>query len=450
MQTRSRTRGADPPATRRAAAPAPAAAAQDSDSPLSDASSASLSEFDGDDSDHEAAASKKKKPATKKKAPAKKTAAKPTAAAAAKKAPAKTKRKRAASPVPAAAAADADESGCESCREAPAPKPASKRQRKTKAEAAAELDPAMLPPRMVHAAKRIGAHISAAGGPENAIPNALKIGADAMSFFLKSSRTWASKPLSDASIKAFKANCEKHGYDPAASMIPHGSYLCNLGNPDAEKREKSYQFVLDELKRCEALGIKLYNFHPGSTVGECTEAECIAHIADNINRALRETSTVVAVIENTAGQGNVVGYSFEHLRDIIALVEDKSRVAVCLDTCHLFAAGYDIRDRESFTKTFADFDRIVGNKYLVAFHVNDSLGGLNSRKDRHAPLGKGLIGHAPFEWLMQEPAFDDKLFILETPEENLWVDEVKLLRSYFPDTAAAADESLAIKEEEAK
>ncbi|KAI9218527.1 xylose isomerase-like protein [Blastocladiella britannica] len=281
--------------------------------------------------------------------------------------------------------------------------------------------------RLVNPAKLIGAHVSAAGGLQNAIPNALKIGANAMSFFLKSSRTWNCKPLEQSTIDAFRAACASHGYDAGKCMIPHGSYLVNLGNPDEEKREKSYVFFLDELKRCEALGITLYNFHPGSTVGECTPGECLQHIANCVNRALAETTSVTAVIENTAGQGNTVGHTFEQLRDLIAMIDDKERVGVCLDTCHMFAAGYDLRTKATFDASFALFDEIVGNGYLKAFHVNDSKAAFASKKDRHAQLGQGMIGMQPFRWLMEAREFDDKLFILETPDEALWVQEIAAL-----------------------
>ncbi|KAJ3365604.1 hypothetical protein GGF32_008737 [Allomyces javanicus] len=295
-------------------------------------------------------------------------------------------------------------------------------------------------PRLLNARKLVGAHVSAAGGPENAVKNGLKIGCNAMSFFLKSSRSWKSKPLSDDSIAAFKQECTTHVYDAAATMIPHGSYLVNLGNPDAEKRQKSYEFFLDEMQRCDALGIKFYNFHPGSTVGECTEDECITHIATEVNKALAATTSVMAVVENTAGQGNNVGYKWEHLRDLIAQIKDKDRVGVCLDTCHLFAAGYDIRTREAYEETIREFDSLVGLKYLKAFHVNDSKGDLGCRKDRHAPLGDGKIGLQPFKYFMQDPRFDNLLFILETPEEDKWPAEIALLHSYMNETAKAPEE----------
>ncbi|KNE61379.1 apurinic endonuclease (APN1) [Allomyces macrogynus ATCC 38327] len=310
-------------------------------------------------------------------------------------------------------------------------------------------------PRLLNARKLVGAHVSAAGGPENAVKNGLKIGylclyrvddlnvvdsfdldphrsCNAMSFFLKSSRSWKSKPLSDESIAAFKQECSTHVYDAAVTMIPHGSYLVNLGNPDAEKRHKSYEFFLDEMQRCDALGIKFYNFHPGSTVGECTEDECITHIATEVNKALAATTSVMAVIENTAGQGNNVGYKWEHLRDLIAQIKDKDRVGVCLDTCHLFAAGYDIRTREAYEETIREFDALVGLKYLKAFH--------DVAKDRHAPLGDGKIGLEPFKYFMQDPRFDHLLFILETPEEDKWPAEIALLHSYMNKTGTPEKE----------
>ena len=206
--------------------------------------------------------------------------------------------------------------------------------------------------------KWVGAHVSAAGGVENAPLNALKIGAKAFALFTKNQRRWQSAPLSEKSIGAFRANCERTGYKPE-QILPHDSYLINLGHPDADGIEKSRRAFFDEMMRCQQLGLCYLNFHPGSHLGKISISACLARIAESINMALARTETVTAVIENTAGQGNNVGNRFEHLAEIIASVEDKNRVGVCLDTCHSYAAGYDIKNRRSYQETIDNFDRTV-------------------------------------------------------------------------------------------
>lgn len=276
--------------------------------------------------------------------------------------------------------------------------------------------------------KYVGAHVSASGGVENAPFNAHEIGAKAFALFTKNQRQWFSSPLTKESIDKFKENCSKYGYKPG-HILPHDSYLINLGNPANQALEKSQKAFLDEMKRCELLGLALLNFHPGAHLKQITEDESMKRIALSINLALEKTKGVTAVIENTAGQGSWIGFRFEHLKYIIELVEDKSRVGVCLDTCHTYTAGYDIKSPEGYESTFKDFDRIVGLKYLKGMHLNDSKKELASRVDRHDNLGKGILGDDVFKRIMNDKRFDDIPLILETPDETLWATEIKWLYS---------------------
>ncbi|WP_096022853.1 deoxyribonuclease IV, partial [Campylobacter lanienae] len=227
--------------------------------------------------------------------------------------------------------------------------------------------------------KRIGAHVSASGGVANAPLNAQNIAADAFALFVKNQRQWSAKPLSQKDIDEFKSNLNKANIKPE-HILAHNSYLVNLGHPDADARAKSFNSFLDEIRRCEALGIELINFHPGSHLKQISEDECLELIAQQMNNLLKNSSNIKLVIENTAGQGSNLGYKFEHLAALINMSQDSSRVGVCIDTCHLFASGYDIRDDESYAKTMSEFDRIVGYKYLSGMHINDSKCALGSRK----------------------------------------------------------------------
>jgi deoxyribonuclease IV len=276
--------------------------------------------------------------------------------------------------------------------------------------------------------KFIGAHVSAQGGVENAPINAHKIGATAFALFTKNQRQWVAKPLADESISAFKANCEKYGYQPF-QILPHDSYLINLGNPDADALQKSRDAFLDEIQRCELLGLDRLNFHPGAHLNKISADDCLSLIAESINIALNKTKGVIAVIENTAGQGSNLGFRFEHLRQIIDQVEDKSRVGVCIDTAHTYSAGYDIVSPGGFEKVFEEFDKVVGFKYLKGMHLNDSKKELDSRVDRHDTLGNGTLGLDIFSKLMNDPRFDNMPLILETPDENLWAEEIQKLKS---------------------
>lgn len=276
--------------------------------------------------------------------------------------------------------------------------------------------------------KYIGAHVSASGGVENAPLNAHSIGATAFALFTKNQRQWIAPPLTAKSIDLFKKHCDDFGYRPTM-ILPHDSYLINLGSPDGEALKKSRDAFLDEMKRCEQLGLDRLNFHPGSHLGKISEEESLKLIAESIDLTLDKTSGVIAVIENTSGQGSNVGFKFEHLKYIIDLVEDKSRVGVCIDTCHAFTAGYDLQSKTGFGKSFDDFDRIVGFRYLKGMHLNDTQKGLGSRVDRHENLGTGILGIDTFRWIMNDSRFDGIPLILETPDETKWAEEIKLLKT---------------------
>ncbi len=276
--------------------------------------------------------------------------------------------------------------------------------------------------------KYIGAHVSASGGVENAPVNANLIGAKAFALFTKNQRHWFSNPLSKESIAAFRENCEKNDYKPF-QILPHDSYLINLGHPEKEPLEKSRASFLDEMKRCEQLGLDRLNFHPGSHLNSIGIEECLKRNAESINIVLEKTKGVTAVIENTAGQGTNLGHTFEQLKVIIDNVEDKSRIGVCIDTCHAFTSGYDLKSPEGFKITFEKFSEIVGFKYLKGMHLNDSKKDLGTRVDRHDNIGIGLLGEMTFALLMNDERFDNIPLILETPDESLWEAEIKKLYS---------------------
>lgn len=274
--------------------------------------------------------------------------------------------------------------------------------------------------------KYVGAHVSIAGGVENAPVNAHKIGAKAFALFTKNQRQWSAAPLTPESIELFKQRCEEYGY-AAKHILPHDSYLINLGNPEKEALEKSRAAFLDEMRRCEQLGLDRLNFHPGSSLKKVSDEECLRTIAESVNLTLDQTQGVCAVIENTAGQGSNLGYSFEQIAYIIDRVEDKSRVGVCIDTCHAFAAGYDLKSESGFQETFEYFEDVIGFKYLKGMHLNDSKKGVGSHVDRHDDLGKGELGITPFRMLMHDPRFDDLPLVLETPDEDRWAEEISML-----------------------
>ena len=274
--------------------------------------------------------------------------------------------------------------------------------------------------------KCIGAHVSIAGGVENAPLNAEKIGAKAFALFIKNQKQWKAKPFTDKNIEEFKENCKKFGYKPE-NILPHDSYLINLGHPEREKLEKSRTAFLDEMQRCEQLGLKYLNFHPGSHLRQISEQESLDLIAESINISIAKTSFVIPVIENTAGQGSNIGYKFDHLAYIISRIENKDRIGVCIDTCHLFVSGYDFRTRKTYEDTFEEFDKIVGSNYLKGMHLNDSKKELGTRVDRHESIGKGFIGIETFRFIMNDDRFEEIPLILETPNSDIWADEIKIL-----------------------
>lgn len=277
--------------------------------------------------------------------------------------------------------------------------------------------------------KYFGAHVSASGGVENAVRNAKDIGATAFALFTKNQRQWLAPALSAEQIATFKSAMTEAGYE-AKQILPHDSYLINLGHPEEEGLAKSRESFFEEMQRCELLGLDRLNFHPGSHLKKISEEESLNRIAESINMALARTKGVTAVLENTAGQGSNLGFRFEHLAYIIERVEDKSRVGVCLDTCHSFAAGYDLRTKEACDATFAEFDRIVGFNYLRGMHLNDAMKPLGSRVDRHSPLGEGEIGWECFKYIAQDPRFDNIPLVLETPDEARWPEEIAKLKEF--------------------
>lgn len=276
--------------------------------------------------------------------------------------------------------------------------------------------------------KRIGAHVSANGGVSNAPLNAAKIGADAFAMFVKNQRRWDVSPLSAEEIVAFKDALKQSGIS-AEHVLVHDSYLINLGHPREAEREKSLNAFVDEIRRCEALGLRLLNFHPGSHLNEISAQVCLDNIAGSLNFAIANTSGVKLVLENTAGQGSNLGYDFAQLAYVIDKISNKDRIGVCIDTCHAFAAGYDLRSRQAYERTMSEFDRAIGYKFLSGMHLNDTKNELSMRKDRHESLGRGFLGLAAFENIMNDPNIDEIPLILETIDDSLWAEEIALLRS---------------------
>lgn len=274
--------------------------------------------------------------------------------------------------------------------------------------------------------KFVGAHVSAAGGVFNAPINAVAIKAKAFALFTKNQRQWRAKELEFKVIDRWFEELEKSKIE-VKHILPHDSYLINLGHPELEAREKSLNSFIDEVRRCEILGLDRLNFHPGSHLRKISEEECLDAIAQSLNYAIDATKGVKMVIENTAGQGSNLGYKFEHLAHIIDKVEDKSRIGVCIDTCHMFTAGYDIRTREAYDKTWQEFDKIVGKKYLMGMHLNDSKPELGSKVDRHDSLGVGKIGWDAFGFIMNDERMDDIPLILETIDDTIWEQEIENL-----------------------
>lgn len=280
--------------------------------------------------------------------------------------------------------------------------------------------------------KYIGAHVSASGGVSNAVVNAKKIGANAFALFTRNQRQWFPKPLEEEEIARFKEKVVEFGFD-TRYILPHDSYLINLGAPEEDALKKSRHAFLDEMQRCEQLGLGLLNFHPGSHLKQISESDCLARIAESINITLSKTKGVIAVIENTAGQGTNLGYRFEHLAEIIDQVDDKSRVGVCIDTAHTLAAGYEIRTEDGYRETMRELDKVVGIQYLRGIHLNDSKKELATRVDRHDSLGEGVMGMTLFRCIINDKRTDDIPIILETPDPTRWAEEIKLLRTFAVD-----------------
>lgn len=276
--------------------------------------------------------------------------------------------------------------------------------------------------------KYIGAHVSISGGVSTAPERAESIGANALGIFTKNQRQWKSPPLADEEIQAFKKNLSAVSIKPE-HVIVHDSYLINIGNPDSEKRKISIAALLDEALRVEQLGLTYLNFHPGSGLKAISEDETLKFVAEGINHVLQKSKNAVLLIEATAGQGAHIGYRFEHLARIIADVEAKDRIGVCIDTCHIFAAGYDIRTEREYKKTITDFKSSVGLQYLYAIHLNDAKSDLGSRVDRHDSIGEGNLGLRAFEYMMKDKRLDEIPFILETPKPDMWKAEIKQLRA---------------------
>lgn len=274
--------------------------------------------------------------------------------------------------------------------------------------------------------KYIGAHVSTEGGVANAPLEAIAIGAKSFALFTGSSNRWTSKPIAEDEVEAFKINCSRGGFS-ADQILPHDNFLINLGSPDPQKLHLSRKSFLEEMQRCEQLGLTMLNFHPGSHLNEIDEDKSLNLIAESINMTLDKTSGVTAVLESTAGQGSNLGHRFEHLAHIIGKVEDKARIGVCIDTCHTYSAGYDLADEEGYAKTWKEFDDIIGRDYLRALHLNDDLRKIGSRIDRHAEIGKGTLGLEFFKRLVNDPRFDNMPIILETPNPAIWPEEIKML-----------------------
>lgn len=276
--------------------------------------------------------------------------------------------------------------------------------------------------------KYVGAHVSAKNGVSNAPVEAHNLGAKAFALFTRNPSRWQSAPIKKAEVEAFKENCLNFGFKPE-QILPHDSYLINLGSPDTEGLAKSRNAFLDEMRRCEQLGLTLLNFHPGSHLRQIDTEECLNIIAESINIALSQTSGVKAVIENTAGQGSNLGYGFDQIGYIIERVDDKSRVGVCIDSCHAFAAGYDLATEHGYRKMWDEFDRFIGAEYLCGMHLNDAKKPLGSKIDRHESLGKGTIGEDFFARIMNDQRLDHIPLILETPDTSLWQQEIQWLYS---------------------
>lgn len=276
--------------------------------------------------------------------------------------------------------------------------------------------------------KFVGAHVSTEGSVAEAPLRAAAIGAKSFALFTRNPSRWKSPVIKPQTAELFRSRCEELGYT-ADVILPHDSYLINLGAPDAEKLAKSREAFADEIARCEQLGLSMLNFHPGSHLNEIETDRCLDLIAESINMALDNSKGVKAVIENTAGQGSNLGFTFEQIAHIIDKVEDKSRVGVCIDTCHTFAAGYDLKSESGYEQSWKQFGDVIGFEYLSGMHINDSKKGLGSKVDRHEVIGEGTLGLEFFRRMMNDPRLDNIPLILETPDIERWQQEIELLYS---------------------
>ena len=270
--------------------------------------------------------------------------------------------------------------------------------------------------------------MSAAGGVENAPRNARAIGATAFALFTKNQRQWSAPALTAEQVAAFRAACDECGYAPA-QILPHDSYLINLGHPDDEALEKSRRAFEEEMARCEALGLDRLNFHPGSHVKQGTE-KGIEYIAEMLNLILKPEQSTTVLLETMAGKGSEVGREFEELREILDRVELKDKMGVCLDTCHVWDGGYDIVG--DLDGVLNHFDDVIGLGRLRAIHLNDSMNPLGAHKDRHAKIGEGHIGLEAMVRIINHPALRELPFYLETPNDlDGYAREIALLKSKY-------------------
>lgn len=275
---------------------------------------------------------------------------------------------------------------------------------------------------MIH----IGAHVSIAGGVQTAPGRAMDLNATALGLFTKNQRQWASRPLTKDEIAGFREGLGRTGIAPEHVVI-HASYLINIGNPDAAKRARSLDALVDECVRAEQLGLSLVNFHPGSGMGEITDEQTIELIAEGCRIVLDRTHSAVLVLEATAGQGAHVGHRFAHLAAIIRAAGEPQRMGVCIDSCHIFAAGYDVRSPQAYAAVMEEFAAEVGLDRLVAIHLNDAKTELGSRTDRHELIGEGLIGLEGLRNFICDRRLQRLPFILETPDPERWKDEIAML-----------------------
>ncbi len=274
----------------------------------------------------------------------------------------------------------------------------------------------------------IGAHVSIQGGVFNAPQRARQLGANAMAMFVKNQRRWRDRAFDYEVVQSFKEQLHLAGI-ASQNVLVHSGYLINLGSPDITVRTNSVAALVDEIQRCEQLGLSRLVLHPGSHLRQISERNCLQLIAEGVNAALDETANVMILLENTAGQGSNLGYNFEQLASIIGQVGQAERIGVCIDTCHLWAAGYDLSQEDSYQATWLSFERLIGWSFLYGIHINDSKGGCGSHLDRHAGLGMGAMGSKVLLRLLADERLAVVPWVLETPNYELWSKEISWLRA---------------------